>query len=167
MINVVSPYKILKEEDLFSIQRFLDKTQDFFLLCEGQKINAEGLLTSCPKNRNPELDKLVIGLIENNALIGLVDIIKDYPSPYIWTIGYLLIDPDFRNQQKGSTFVEFLKTFKMHGAQRLRCIVQKQNPQALDFWTKNGFIITTDGVQDLGLQENKIFILEKSIAPRF
>lgn len=160
-LQVPWPFRLLNKQDRCLIQHLLDQMQDFFLLCEGQKGTAEDLLTACPEGKDPIVDKYVIGLFEGDMLIGLADIIKDYPAPNTWTIGYLLIHPGHRKQNKGSIFVEALKTFQCHDAKILRCIVQKQNPKSLSFWKKNGFIVDQTSEQVLGAQTNHIFILEK------
>lgn len=156
-------FRLLSTHDRSLIQHFLDEMQDFFLLCEGKKGTAEDLLNACPEGKDPIVDKYVLGLFEGDMLIGLADIIKDYPAPNTWTIGYLLIHPKYREQNKGSIFVEEMKMFQHHGAKILRCIVQKQNSKALSFWKKNGFILDQTSEQVLGTHTNHIYILEKNL----
>lgn len=92
-------------------------------------------------------------------LIGLLDIIRDYPQTGIWTIGYVLIHPKHQGKKLGSTFIHdlgiILKPFKM------RCVVQKQNVRALRFWLENGFLMTSETLEKLGKLESMTYVLEK------
>ncbi|MFT4060593.1 MAG: GNAT family N-acetyltransferase [Legionella sp.] len=93
-------------------------------------------------------DKFVLGIYDHNILIGILDIIRDYPKKDIWTIGYLLIHPNYRNQSIGSRLIKDLQ----HSLQKttLRCIVQEQNVKALNFWKENEFTIVNQIEEKLG-----------------
>lgn len=154
-------YKMRKlgEDDINQIQDFLNLFDDFFLLCEGEKGSAKSLLAVCPPDKDLLTDKIVIGFYAEDVLIGIVDLIKNYPEEGIWTIGYLLIHPAYRNQKIGSYILNMISNTK--DIKRLRCVVQAQNPRALSFWENNEFLITSKAKQHLGTLESDIFILEK------
>lgn len=158
-----SPYKIRNfgEKNFNEIQSFLNLFDDFFILCEGEKGTANGLLSACPPGKDVKSDKILNGIYSNNVLISIIDLIKDYPEDGVWTIGYLLIHPDYRNQKIGSDIIDAISRTK--NIKKLRCVVQSQNPRALKFWQKIGFITTTTRKEKLGGIENDVFILEKEV----
>ena len=153
------PLRLLAAADANEINTFIELFNDFFQLCEGQRSSWEGILTACPPCKDIHRDKFVIGLYDDQMLIGLLDIISDYPQIGIWTIGYLLIHPNHQSNGIGSKFIRdleiALKPFKM------RCVVQRQNPRALSFWQNNGFLITAQTQERLGRLENVTYVLEK------
>ena len=98
-------------------------------------------------------------MYDGRTLIGLVDILRDYPEKEIWTIGYLLIHPKYRSHGLGSKFIKNLE--KTISPCKLRCVVQKQNVRALDFWKSSGFLITSQKKDTLGKLVNVTYVLEK------
>ena len=92
-------------------------------------------------------------------LIGLLDIIRDYPQTGIWTIGYILIHPKHQGKKLGSTLIHDLgKNLK---PSKMRCVVQKQNVRVLRFWLESGFLITSETRKKLGKLESLTYDLEK------
>lgn len=150
--------RLLSADNLHEIQNFIQLFDDFFELCEGEKGSAAGILSACPPSKNISEDKFVLGIYDHNILIGILDIIRDYPEKNIWTIGYLLIHPNYRNQSIGSRLIKDLR----HSLQktRLRCIVQEQNVKALNFWKENEFTIVKQTEEKLGQIINTTYILE-------
>ncbi|WP_165475018.1 GNAT family N-acetyltransferase [Legionella yabuuchiae] len=150
--------RLLSADNQDEIQKFIRLFDDFFELCEGEKGSAEVIFSACPPSKNIREDKFVLGVYDQNILIGILDIIRDYPEKEIWTIGYLLIHPNYRNQRIGSCLIRDLR----HSLQKitLRCIVQEQNMKALNFWKSNGFTIVNQRKEKLGQITNTINILE-------
>lgn len=141
------------------IESFIELFNDFFQLCEGQNGSGSEILNACPPSKDIHKDKFVLGLYNNLTLIGLLDIIRDYPEKGIWTIGYFLIHPKYRGQGLGSKFIKVLE--KTLITSKLRCVVQKQNVSALAFWKSNGFLITDQKKDVLGKLLNVTYVLEK------
>ncbi len=101
----------------------------------------------------------MFGLYDDSLLIGLSDIVRDYPKKGTWTIGYLLIHPKYRGQGLGSQLIGNLEqTFK---PSKLRCVVQKQNTRALAFWESNQFLIVTQKKDKIEGVMNITYVLEK------
>jgi ribosomal protein S18 acetylase RimI-like enzyme len=94
-----------------------------------------------------------------------VDLIKDYPSPGVWTMGYFLVHPEFRRQLIGTSFLGYLQVrVKLEQGATLRCCVQEQNPGALKFWQWADFIIVDKIQSELGKKINPTFILERDLS---
>lgn len=156
--------RFLSDSDLIVLQAFIDLFDDFFVLCEGVKGSAEEILKVCPPSKDLLQDKLVLGIYDNKYLIGLIDLIQNYPDEGTWTIGYLLIHPNYRSQRKGSSIVEDLAS-ALHQVQgkKMRCGVQEQNPRALNFWKKNGFNVLKSIQENLGSLKNNTYVLERRL----
>lgn len=152
--------KLLNSDHANEIESFLGLFNDFFQLCEGKNGSGSEILNACPPSKDVHKDKFVVGLYDGHSLIGLIDIIGDYPEKGIWTIGYLLIHPKYRNKGLGSKFIKDL--YKTLTPSKLRCIVQKQNVRALAFWKSNGFIVTAQKEEKLGRLVNVTYILENN-----
>ncbi len=150
--------RLLSADSLDKIQEFIQLFNEFFELCEGEKGSAAEILLSCPSSKNINVDKFALGIYKQNTLIGLLDMIRDYPEKNCWTIGYFLIHPDYRNQGIGTLLIRDLQ----HALQKitLRCVVQKQNEKALNFWKRNRFIIVNQQKEKLGPLINITYILE-------
>ena len=67
-------------------------------------------------------DKFYVGFFENDSLVGLMDLILDYPEKEISFIGLFMI-----------------LCLKSSGYKEIRLGVDKGNPQSYSFWTKNKF----------------------------
>jgi ribosomal protein S18 acetylase RimI-like enzyme len=161
--NVLS-IKRLNETHSLELQDFLDKFEDFFMLCEGEKGVSSALLQACPSSKDRTLDKFVLGFYEEGNMIALMDLIRNYPQDKSWTIGYFLLHPALQGTGKGSALLQrilpFIQEFQ---GQKLRCAVQEQNPRALHFWQKVGFVITDKVEEKLGQSVNQTYILEKHL----
>lgn len=156
--------RLLTKSDVLELQAFLDLFDGFFMLCEGEKGSAEGILKSCPPSKDPLQDKFVLGIYENEQLIGLIDLIQNYPAAGTWTIGYLLIHPDYRSQGKGSSVVESVASaLRQVQGKKMRCGVQEQNLQALNFWIKCGFKVVKTIREDLGSLKNNTYVLKRNL----
>lgn len=156
--------QLLSKANTNQLQEFLNAFDDFFLSCEGKKGTAASILNACPTNKDIKKDKHILGIYEQETLIGMIDLLQNYPTDSTWTIGYLLIHPDYRGKHIGSTLMRDLcKILKEKGILRLRCIVQDQNSKALTFWLNNGFIITNSIKQSLGAKINSNKVLEKTL----
>ncbi len=153
--------KMIGKKDTKILQEFLDHFADFFMLCEGQEGDAKSLMTACPPSRNLATDKLLIGGYLDGKLIALLDLIRDHPTQGTWTIGYLLVHPDYRRLGIGRHFLDAI--FEDIPFAKLRCVVQKQNAMALSFWENIGFIIQEKTQVKLGELESTTYVLEKSL----
>ncbi|MBN9542887.1 MAG: GNAT family N-acetyltransferase [Alphaproteobacteria bacterium] len=142
------------------LQKFIDKFDDFFIKCEGIKGCAENILEALPTNKKLE-DKICIATFENENITSFIDLILEYPEKDTITIGYLLVNPEMRGKNIGSTIVKLLNECAIaENYFRLRCIVQENNQNALNFWQKNGFRIELENTNALNIKE---FVLERDL----
>lgn len=133
----------LRLENSATLQGFLEKCSDYIQLATGlppDSSAADALLTVYPKGKTPA-DKFVIGFFtESENLIGILDIIRDFPSQSDWWLGLLLLDPAYRRQGLGrKIYCAFEKWVAQSGAQRICLGVIDQNRDAYRFWQTLGF----------------------------
>jgi RimJ/RimL family protein N-acetyltransferase len=129
-------------EDIDALQALLENSSDYSQLVTGLPPGpsaAYSLLTECPAGKTPD-DKFVIGLsTERQDLIGVLDIIRDYPVQNDWWLG-LLLDPAYRGQGLGQrVFRAFEQWVRQHDARRICLGVVEQNQRAYRFWQTMGF----------------------------
>ena len=95
-----------------------------------------------------ESDKYVY---ESHSILGFVTILRN-------TIGWLYVDPEYRNQGVGSKLIEFiLDTYDLP----LSLKVVASNIKAIDFYGKYGFVARREF--ETLIQERKIIILEMEL----
>ncbi|STX81617.1 Acetyltransferase (GNAT) family [Legionella busanensis] len=89
----------------------------------------------------------------------ITPLIANYPENSTWTIGYLLIHPNYQRQGLGAQFFHVLE--QAISPNKMRCVVQEQNGQALKFWQTLGFKVVGLEQSKLGQLVNKTFVVEK------
>ncbi|MES2214923.1 MAG: GNAT family N-acetyltransferase [Pseudomonadota bacterium] len=151
--------RLLTSDDANAIESFIELLNDFFQLCEGNNGSWIEILNACPSSKNVDRDKFVLGLYDEHTLVGLLDIISDYPTKGVWTIGYLLIHPKCQGLGIGSRIIKDLE--KALRPSKLRCVTQKQNVRALRFWKSNGFVVTSQVNDTAGTLKNVTYVLER------
>ncbi len=134
---------LLQAENCADLQALLERNPDYFQLVSGLPPNpsaAYSLLTSLPEGKTLD-EKLVIGISTGNqTLIGVLDIVCNYPAQNEWWIGLLLLDPAYRRKGLGGQIHRaFEKWAIQYGVKRIWLGVIDQNQDAYRFWQKAGF----------------------------
>ena len=140
------------------LQAFYEGCADYFELVTGQPPGpneAQDLLTSLPRGKTHD-DKFVIGLFDAPGhLVGILDVIRDFPKPHEWYLGLLMFEPTLRGQKLGDRVYHRLEEWVRElGGKAIHLIVQEQNPKALRFWERMGFVVKGMGKQELKGREN-------------
>ena len=121
---------------------------------------AEALLIDAPPE-HPLRDKFVIGAWTDQGLTAAVELLRDFPERHVWYLGLLLTAPEARDHGLGSRILAALKSWILSQEGRaLRLIVQDQNPAALRFWIRHGFIEIGTATQELMDRTNQVTRLE-------
>lgn len=133
----------LQLEDTAALQTLLEKSSDYSQLVTGSPPGlsaAYSLFTDYPEGKTPN-DKFVIGIsTELKDLIGVLDVIRDYPAQHDWWLGLLLFDPKYRGQGLGQqVYRAFEQWVSQQGAQRVYLGIVEQNQRAHQFWQTMGF----------------------------
>lgn len=131
----------LTPSDLDALQSLLERGSDYFLLHEDRPPTAtearddwDAVPSGTPRNH-----KHVIGLF-GPELVGVVDVVRDWPRAGTWIIGLLLLDPAARRRGLGARTVSAIDAWAARsGADRLRIAVVLANAGGLKFWQALGF----------------------------
>lgn len=160
----------LDESRAAELQAFYEGCRDYFELVTGQPPGpdeAAELLRALPRGKSHD-DKYVIGLFDAPGhLVGVLDVIRDYPRTGEWYLGLLMFGPSFRGQRLGDRVYHRLEDWvRQFGCSALHLIVQEQNPGALRFWQRMGFEIQGMGKQILKGRENVFIRMTRRLEER-
>ena len=133
----------LRLADAPALQRLCERCSDYYEL-EGRVPTppgtAEDVLTSLPPGKADD-DKHVIGVVApDGELVGVLDLIRDYPGEHEWWLGLFLLDPQARAAGLGSRVLqEVERVVAAAGGTVLHLGVLEQNVPAERFWRRHGF----------------------------
>ncbi len=133
----------LDQERRGELQEFYEQCRDYFELETGEPpgpTEADDLLRSLPRGKS-QADKFVIGFFDAPGhMVGVLDVIRDYPLRRNWYLGQLLFGPRSRGRHLGERVYRRLEDWvRAEGGTAIHLIVQEQNPGALRFWKRMGF----------------------------
>ena len=131
----------LTESDLDAVQSLYERASDYFVLHEDRNpaaTEARDEWQALPSG-TPRSHKHVIGLFGPD-LVGVAEVVRDWPRAGTWNIGLLLLDPAIRRHRAGTHVMGAIDSWAARsGADRLRITVISANSGALDFWQRLGF----------------------------
>lgn len=134
---------LTKENDVEMAQKLCEKSSDYFELAEGKPTSStagQELFTDLPPGKVRE-DKMILGIFnQNHDLIGIVDIVKNYPTRQVWFIGLMLLEPGQRNKGLGKEVFKRLSRWTYSkGVKLLKLAVLEENQRGYIFWQSLGF----------------------------
>jgi GNAT superfamily N-acetyltransferase len=158
----------LGEDDIPDLQDLLERASDYELLISGEPPSpwaAQELLDDCPPGKALE-DKFALGIIDGSAtLIGVLDVVRDYPEPGVWWIGLLLLDPGKRRRGLGQViYHSFEQWAAQSGAIQIGLGVVEKNVHATRFWNRLGFVILERKSQHLGGEDQVVLRMRRKIS---
>lgn len=136
------------EDNVEDLQKLCENCSCYYKLMEGKKVSPNAgkeVFYDLPKGKKLQ-DKIIIGIYtKSNKLIGIIDMIKDFPVDKIWFIGLMMLDPAERKKGLGEKMVkEYIKFASKNEIGKIRLGVLKENDGALKFWDRMGFKITRE-----------------------
>ncbi|MEW9095470.1 MAG: GNAT family N-acetyltransferase [Clostridiaceae bacterium] len=144
-INLINGYKIksIYIEDKKVVEKLCEKCSDYYMLHDGvlpSKDEVDEIFTALPPNKNHE-DKFVLGIYKfNNELVGIVDIIRNFPTVGQWMLGLMLIEPEERGSGLGKIIHEALAKWAINlGAKSFRVGAIENNHKGINFWSNLGY----------------------------
>lgn len=136
--------KTITIDNLQAIEMFNVECLDYYILHKGalpSKKEALELFNDLPPGKNYE-DKYSLGIFKDtNQLIGIIDIVRDFPVIGEWMLGLLLIKPEERNNGLGKMIHQALAQWAITlGAKSFRIGVIEDNYKGKKFWSDLGYI---------------------------
>lgn len=155
--------KILTENDRTIIEKFFEKASDYAILERGfsnPQLETESFINDLPPAKKLT-DKFNYGIFDkNNNLVGVIDLIKDFPTKGEFMLGLLEFVPAVRHQGLGKAVHKILiEKVRDLGAKSLRIGVLEVNNSAIKFWKSLGYIKFKEIEQDFGNKKQKIAVM--------
>lgn len=99
----------------------------------------DAILKGLPSGKSYE-DKFVLGIFEEGNLIGVLDMVKDFPVAGELILGLLMFDPAVTGRGlRGKTHQCVIRWAKKHGFEKLRLDVDGDNKESYEFWKNIGY----------------------------
>ncbi len=157
----------LSQANIEEIQSLCDSCNDYFLISQGCKTignEALDILTSLPPH-NDMNDKDVIGIYNTQKkLIGLVDLVKNYPNEGVWIIGLMLIDPKERRKKIGQEMDKIIKTHVLsQSGKAIQLGVLRENKTGRAFWGKLGYLKVGETKSEIKGSQHEIDLMRFDI----
>lgn len=135
--------ELVGEADHEELRQFFEACEDYVLLSEGRaptSAQVEELLRDLPPGRTLS-DKHVLGIRgEDRRLVGVIDVVRDYPAPGEWFLGLMLLVPGQRGRGLGTRAYRAVERWaRRQGSAAMWLAVLAQNPRARRFWERLGF----------------------------
>jgi ribosomal protein S18 acetylase RimI-like enzyme len=151
------------------LQAFYEECRDYVELITGAPPapnEAADLLAALPRGKTHD-DKFVVGLFDAPGhLVGVLDVIRDYPEEAEWYLGLLLFGPTSRGRRLGERVYRRLEDWvTAEGGRAIHLIVEEQNPRAIKFWQRMGFEVRGMGKRILRGRENVFLRMRRDLAP--
>lgn len=144
-INLINGYKInlLCVDNRKIVEELCEKCSDYYILHDGilpSKEEIGEIFNALPTNKNYE-DKFVLGIYKfDNELVGIIDIVRDFPTVGEWMLGLMLIEPQERGNGLGKIVHEALVGWAINlGAKSFRIGVIEENNNGINFWSALGY----------------------------
>jgi GNAT superfamily N-acetyltransferase len=161
--------KKLGEAEVPALQELHERCHVFLELLYGHPPgpdSAARLLAERPEGK-PAEDKFLFGLFPEGAgtMVGALESIRGFPEAGDWFIGFLVLDPAYRNSGLGTRFIQSFEAWaRGQGATGLRLIVPEQNPGALRFWQHQGYTVTGTTQHRVHGREETVVRMRKALA---
>lgn len=146
MVNQELPYPstptVLTEVDVGDIAELYVRCADYFLLQDGElatAADAAGLFQDVPPEKE-HADQTILGWKGSDGLYAMAAILRDYPSPGTWYLGFLIVDASLRGQGLGHSLYQIIEHWvRERGAKEIRLSVLEANFAGERFWRSLGF----------------------------
>lgn len=133
---------LLSPSDAVAVFDLYQRCQDYFRLQDGEpavRSDADELFNEVPPSKRPE-DQFVIGYRRDTRLLGVAQLLTNYPNEWDWYLGFLLLDPGVRGAGVGRHFYKAVEQWSAgQGAKRMLLCVLDANEPALRFWRSLDF----------------------------
>jgi ribosomal protein S18 acetylase RimI-like enzyme len=162
--------RTLDFDDGEAVQAFCERCADYIELLTGLPpgpAEAQSLFIGLPEGKDYD-DKLLMGIFDrSNHLIGVLDVIRNYPDPGVWHVGLMMLEPERRGQGLGEKLYRAFEGWAAAaGAAHIRLGVVEHNERAYRFWQRMGFeTVERRPPERWGSRENVTIVMRKPILP--
>ncbi len=156
----------LAPPDLGDLQSLFERCSDYFQVATGAPPHPEEAtraFVAGPPSKSLD-DKRVIGVFHDGTLVGVIDVLVDWPEPNVWSVGMLMLDPHHRKKGLGAQLVTALEDWGgQNGARSYRTAIVTHHKDGIRFLERCGYVpdTTLDGY-DAGSQVSSIRFYAKN-----
>ncbi|MEQ1867025.1 MAG: GNAT family N-acetyltransferase [Micropepsaceae bacterium] len=134
--------RVFEERDIPALQALFDEDPEYFEL-NGRPIPVEEICTALPAGRTRE-DKFLFVLERNGRHAGIIDLIRGYPEPHIWHLGFIFLSKAARGGGAGRRCLRALYDWvRTQGGTVIRLGVVEPNAKARHLYATEGFVYET------------------------
>jgi GNAT superfamily N-acetyltransferase len=147
-LNSLSPdtgyhTRLLQPPDISALQSLFERARDYFELATGltpAPDEAQRAFVAGPPTKAVD-DKRMIGVFgADDALVGVLDALVDFPGDGEWTMGMLLLDPAHRGSGLGHKLLdEYERWAAQCGARRFHTAVVAHHEPGVRFLESCGY----------------------------
>ena len=158
----------LRLEHVEPLQRLFDQCADFALLVEGEGVNpsaAQEIFQLLPAGKSLT-DKFLYGILDRNqAVVGVLEGICDYPDKTSWWIGLLMLAPEVRRHGLGRKIIDaFSEYVRSNQGTAIMLGVVEENQVAYRFWQGLGFeLVRHTEPRQFGRKIQKVYIMRRNL----
>ncbi len=128
--------------DVSALQVLFDEDPEYFEI-NGRAIPVEEIRTALPPGRAAE-DKLLFVLEREGRHAGLIDVIRHYPEPHVWHLGFIFLSKSARGGGTGRRCLRALYDWmRAQGGTAIRLGVVEPNAKARHLYATEGFEFET------------------------
>ena len=129
-----------EDRDVPPLQALFDLDPEFFHAINGRDIPVAEIRTALPPGRAVD-DKFFFALVKDDRVAGMIDIIRGYPEPATWFLGFLYLAKDARGKGAGRSALQALYGWvRTQGGSALRLGVVEGNTRARWLYATEGFV---------------------------
>ncbi len=158
----------LHYDDKADLQAFCECHADYLELATGFRpgaSEAQRLLTALPDGKTSE-DKLLIGIFARaGGMVGVIDVIRNYPVLWEWLVALYVVDPDYVEQGLGRrVYLALEKWAARSGSHHIQTVVVEHDDWSFRFWTHLGFEpVDRQLAEQAGIREGMKILMRRSM----
>lgn len=117
------------------------------------------ILKELPPGKKYE-DKILLGIFENSNLVGVLDMVKDFPVKGELILGLLMFDPKVTDKGLRGKIHDCIIDWAINnGFDKLRLDVAADNQASYNFWKKLGYTDTKRVNVKLGRENKEVIVM--------
>lgn len=145
--------RLLDETDIPAISLLCSGNTQFYEYC-GQPFSEETIrsdLRITPPGKEAE-DKYYAGFYDGECLSAIIDLIDGYPDNQTAFIGFFMMEKTLQGAGRGTAIIaQLCQYLTSMGFLRVQLGIDRDNPQSMHFWKKNGFVPVREIAQENGV----------------
>ena len=129
--------RAFEARDVLALQVLFDEDPEHFALV-GRTFPVEEVRDALPPGRSPD-DKFLFVLERDGCVEGMIDLIRGYPEPHIWHLGFIFLSKRVRGGAGRRCLRGLYDWVRAQGGTVIRLGVAEPNARAHHLYVTEGF----------------------------